>query len=343
MTGDRKLIMVVDDAPANIQIVHAILQDEYRTRVATTPARALALARTEPLPDLILLDVVMPEMDGYQVCTALKADPLTRDIPVIFLTGQTEVADETRGFESGAVDYVHKPFSPPVMKARIRTHLALRESLEQVSREKERADSLLASLLPETAVQEIQATGMLKPRRYENVAVLFCDLVGFTRHCDQHEAEEVVRDLGVLFLEFEERARKRGLEKVKTVGDAFLATANLLAPVSDPVRAAIACAMELCAAARSSSRKWDVRAGVHAGPVVAGIVGQERYQFDIWGDTVNVAARLTAAATPGAVAMLAEIAAQQGVNSTEARTVELKGKGSMRVVEISTVPERDNS
>jgi class 3 adenylate cyclase len=284
----------------------------------------------------------MPEMDGYQVCTALKADPLTRDIPVIFLTGQTEVEDETRGFESGAVDYVHKPFSPPVMKARIRTHLALRESLEQVSREKERADGLLASLLPETAVQEIQSTGMLKPRRYENVAVLFCDLVGFTRHCDQHEAEEVVRDLSVLFLEFEERARRHGLEKVKTVGDAFLATANLLAPVVDPVGAAIACAMELCGAARSSSRKWDVRAGVHVGPLVAGIVGQERYQFDIWGDTVNVAARLTAAATPGAVAMLEGIAAQAGVDTTRARTVELKGKGPMRIVELSSVPERDN-
>jgi CheY-like chemotaxis protein len=133
--GDKKTILVVDDAPANIRVVNEILHETYRVKVATNGEKALELASAEPGPDLILLDIVMPGMDGYEVCARLKADPKTRDIPVLFLTGQTEVADETRGFETGAVDYIHKPFSPAVVAARVQTHLALREAREQLERQ----------------------------------------------------------------------------------------------------------------------------------------------------------------------------------------------------------------
>ena len=95
--------------------------------------KALDLANSEPVPDLILLDVMMPGMDGFEVCTRLKADSATREIPVIFLTGQTEVEDETRGFEVGGVDYIHKPFSQAVVKARVQTHLVLRGIREQLA------------------------------------------------------------------------------------------------------------------------------------------------------------------------------------------------------------------
>jgi phosphoserine phosphatase RsbU/P len=132
-TEGKKLLLLVDDDPANIQMVHSILKDEYKIRVATSGAKALELMKVEPAPDLILLDVMMPEMDGYQVCGQLKAAPETRDVPVIFLTGKTEVANETRGFQVGAVDYIHKPFSPPIVKARVGTHLLLREAREQLA------------------------------------------------------------------------------------------------------------------------------------------------------------------------------------------------------------------
>jgi serine phosphatase RsbU (regulator of sigma subunit) len=103
--------------------------------VATSAAKALVLVKVKPLPDLILLDVVMPEMDGYEVCGILKASSETRDIPVIFLTGKTEADDETKGFDMGAVDYIHKPFLAAVVKARVHTHLMLREAREQLSRQ----------------------------------------------------------------------------------------------------------------------------------------------------------------------------------------------------------------
>jgi phosphoserine phosphatase RsbU/P len=132
---EKKLLLVVDDNPSHIHVVHSILKDDYKIRIATNGAKALDLAKIQPLPDLILLDVMMPDMDGYEVCGHLKANPETRDIPVIFLTLKMEVADETRGFEVGAVDYIHKPFSPPIVKARVRTHLSLREAHEKLARQ----------------------------------------------------------------------------------------------------------------------------------------------------------------------------------------------------------------
>ena len=106
-TPRQKLILVVDDTPLNISVITGVLKDTYKTKVATSGAKALAIAAADEKPDLILLDVSMPCMDGYEVCTRLKADPRTRDVPVIFVTGQTETEDETRGFEVGAVDYIH--------------------------------------------------------------------------------------------------------------------------------------------------------------------------------------------------------------------------------------------
>jgi phosphoserine phosphatase RsbU/P len=153
--GGKKTVLVVDDAPANLQIVNSILKDDYRIRVATSGAKALDLVKVKPLPDLVLLDVMMPEMNGYDVCVILKATPESRNIPVIFLTGKTETDDETRGFEVGAVDYIHKPFSPAVVKARVHTHLVLREAREQLARqllsinhELEMARQIQLSILP---------------------------------------------------------------------------------------------------------------------------------------------------------------------------------------------------
>ena len=131
----KKTVLLVDDAPANIQVANSILKDIYKIRIATSGAKALELANVTPPPDLILLDVMMAEMDGYEVCARLKIAPETRDIPVIFLTGQTEIEDETRGFEVGAVDYIHKPFSPAIAKARVQTHLVLGGIREQLARQ----------------------------------------------------------------------------------------------------------------------------------------------------------------------------------------------------------------
>jgi len=153
----QKLILVVDDTPTNIGVISGALRDSYKTKVATSGAKALSIALEEEKPDLILLDVMMPEMDGYEVCRRLKANPATSEIPVIFLTGQTSAEDETQGFDVGGVDYVHKPFSPAVVKARVRNHILLREARAQLAKqlldinaELEMARQIQLSILPHT-------------------------------------------------------------------------------------------------------------------------------------------------------------------------------------------------
>lgn len=186
----QKLILIVDDTPTNLGVISGALTDTYKTKVATNGQKALALAAAEDKPDLILLDVVMPEMDGYEVCTRLKADPATREIPVIFLTGQTNVEDETRGFSVGAVDYVHKPFSPAIVKARVRSHILLREARAQLAKqldilntELEMARQIQLSILPHDLPK---LPGLHIVARFLPMASVGGDFYDFIRIDDKH-------------------------------------------------------------------------------------------------------------------------------------------------------------
>jgi CheY-like chemotaxis protein len=334
MSGtNRKLVLVIDDTPTNVAVVSGLLKDSYKTKVATNGEKALALATAAEKPDLILLDVMMPGMDGYEVCRRLKADPATAEIPVIFLTAKTDSIDEEKGFEVGAVDYIHKPFSGPIVLARVKTQLALQEALSQAQEARNQADELLHALLPKKAADEIRSIGTVIPRRYENVAVLFCDVTNFTSYCDKNEPEDVVSRLDALFVIFERITAKHGLEKIKTIGDGFMAAAGLLHKIDDPVGSAVRCGLEMTSTLIDAHLGWEVRVGVHAGPVVAGVVGQERYQFDIWGDTVNVAARMVGLSTPGNVATTQEIWEQisSAFDGEALGELEVKGKGTISV------------
>ncbi|MGC1294580.1 MAG: SpoIIE family protein phosphatase [Alloacidobacterium sp.] len=186
----KKTVLLVDDAPANIKSVKEILRDLYKIRVATSGVKALEMARVAPPPDLILLDVSMPEMDGYEVCIQLKLDPKTQDIPVIFLTGLTHVEEETKGFDVGAVDYIHKPFSPAVVRARVQTHLALRGIREQLAQqlltireELETAREIQLSILP-SEIPKIE--GLDIAARYVPMTSVAGDFYDFIVEDNQH-------------------------------------------------------------------------------------------------------------------------------------------------------------
>lgn len=127
MSRSKLTVLVVDDVPENIEILRTILQPQYKVKAARTGERAMKIARSTPQPDMILLDVVMPDMDGYEVCRKLKIDPATAEIPVVFVTAKNTDEDETQGLEAGAVDYITKPVRPAIVKARVSTHLALRD------------------------------------------------------------------------------------------------------------------------------------------------------------------------------------------------------------------------
>ena len=234
---------------------------------------------------------------------------------------------------SAAVDYIHKPFSAPIVLARVRTQLALQEALIEAQEARKQADQLLHALLPKMVADEIRSIGSVIPRRYENVAVLFCDVTNFTAYCDKHEPEDVVSRLDALFVIFERITAKHGLDKIKTIGDGFMAVAGLLHKVNDPIGSAVRCGLEMTSTLIDAQLNWEVRIGVHAGPVVAGVVGQERYQFDIWGDTVNVAARLVGMSAPGSVAVTKEIFEQvaSAFDGELLGELNVKGKGAISV------------
>ena len=130
MDMKKDTLLVVDDTPENLTLMAGILRDAYRVKVATTGEKAITIAKNEPHPDLILLDIMMPELDGYEICRRLKSQPETRDIPVIFLTALSEIKDEKQGLEAGAVDYITKPISPPILMARVRNHLKLKAAAD---------------------------------------------------------------------------------------------------------------------------------------------------------------------------------------------------------------------
>ena len=152
--GRKPKVLIVDDTPENIQVLMETLKDQYTIVAAINGEKALKMAMAEPRPDLILLDIMMPGMDGYEVCRRLKAEEQVSDIPIIFVTAKTEVEDETLGFELGAVDYITKPFSIPVVKARVKAHLELKilRDLEAIQRAKlETVLGMLNSELAEAA------------------------------------------------------------------------------------------------------------------------------------------------------------------------------------------------
>lgn len=130
---DRATVLVVDDTPENLQLMRGLLRERYRVRLANSGETALELVRQEPRPDLVLLDIMMPGLDGYQVCQQLKADRLTREIPVIFLTAMDQETDQEKGFACGCVDYITKPISPPLVLARVATHVSLKMANDQLA------------------------------------------------------------------------------------------------------------------------------------------------------------------------------------------------------------------
>jgi class 3 adenylate cyclase len=335
----RPTILVVDDTPQNLSLMSGLLEDHYTVKLAPSGARALKIAATNP-PDLILLDIMMPEMDGYEVCRTLKANPATHDIPVIFVTAMHEIQNEEEGLEAGAVDYLTKPISPPIMLARVRGQLALkaaadrlREQNNLLEKERARARDLLHNILPAEVATELSETGKVRPVRNESVSILFTDFSGFTQASATMPADRMVAELNDIFAAFDDICDELGVEKIKTIGDAFMAVAGLPKPCDDHAqrctKAGLRMAEHLEKRNQEAAFKWAIRIGIHSGSVVSGVVGKRKYTFDIWGDAVNVASRMESSGEVGRVNISAYTydLIRAEFNCEYRGKVEAKGKG----------------
>src|SRR5262244_2232195 len=310
MATDVPGILIVDDNEDNRYTLELMLASDGYERVASAASgnEAIALIEKEKF-SLILLDLMMPDLNGDEVLKVIKSDPDKRDISVVMISAE---------------DYLPKPFNPTILRARIGAALrrhSLRalenEYLGKIENEKRHSENLLRNILPAEIVTRLRNGESNIADHFDDATVIFADVVGFGKITARMKAFEIVACLNQLFSEFDRLAEDAGIEKIKTIGDNYMAVAGIPTPCSNHARMAAKFALEMVAATgRWRSRlpvPFPIRVGLHSGPVMAGVIGTRKFAYDVWGDTVNIAARLEAASQPNRV--LASAATVKGLGS----------------------------
>jgi class 3 adenylate cyclase/CheY-like chemotaxis protein len=312
-------ILIVDDTGSQRFVLSAILKGAGYTAVQTTESAAAAFVvlaldspDTTPAPpiDLILMDISMPEMDGLEACRRIKASTRLQDIPVIMVTASDATDDLQAAFDAGAMDYITKPPNKIELLARVRSALRLKQAIDDrkareaelrevvtfLREEQAKSERLLLNILPRPVAERLKDGQHTIADSFADVTVLFADIVDFTQRSAQIPAGQLVQWLNDLFSRFDDLAVKHDLEKIKTIGDAYMVVGGLPTPRPDHAQAMAAMALDMVAAAEdhraNTGSQWALRIGLHTGPVVAGVIGQTKFIYDLWGDTVNLASRM---------------------------------------------------
>lgn len=342
MLENARHILLVDDNFLNLEAIKLSLADLEREGieilVATNGKAALSII-DDVVPQLILLDINLPDISGLEICKYLKSDERTENIPVIFLSGRDDIASKLQGFKVGGVDYITKPFDQKEVYVRVKTQLKIYTLTQQVEQERVKSDKLLHNIFPSEVVKELKETGMSVPVRYESVSVLFTDFKGFTRIAERLSTEELVNEVDFCFRTFDEIIKKYGIEKIKTIGDAYLCVAGLPTVSTDHADKIVMAAIEMrdfmvnLKNKRMSQNKpyFEMRLGIHTGPVVAGIVGSDKFAYDIWGDTVNTASHMESSGEHSKINISGYTfkKLKQSFNCTYRGKVEAKNKGEI--------------
>jgi adenylate cyclase len=342
-------ILIVDDQEANVALLEQMLCGAgYLSVASTRDPREVAELHRRNRYDLILLDLQMPGMDGFQVMESLKEIETGGYLPVLVLTAQPE--QKLRALKAGAKDFVGKPFDLAEVLLRVHNmievrllHLETKRLYEQVVAEQKVSERLLLNVLPFSIAKRLKGRFEVAPENFPEViadsfpavTVLFADIVGFTKFSEGVSAEVLVDVLNDIFTRFDSIADHRGLEKIKTSGDSYMAAAGLPIPVADhPARAAHMALDMIEVMGRFNEGRDDklrVRIGISTGAVVAGVIGKRKFLYDLWGDVVNTASRMESQGVIGRI---------QVTDSTRQRlgepflfekrgAIEVKGKGEM--------------
>ena len=343
-------ILVVDDQQANILLLERALSNAGYDAITSTlnPGEVYAL-HSKNCYDLILLDLQMPGMDGFQVMEGLKEIEPNGYLPVLVITAQP--GHKLRALQAGAKDFISKPFDLTEVLARVHNmlevrllHLETKKLYDQVVAEQKVSERLLLNVLPPSIAErlkgrpEVMIDGFTEviADSFKEVTVLFADIVGFTEFSEGVSAEVLVGVLNDIFTRFDDIADNRGLEKIKTVGDTYMAAAGLPIPVADHAIRAAYMALDMLDAIerfnQHSGRELKMRIGIDSGPVVAGIIGKHKFFYDLWGDVVNTASRMESHGVAGRIQVTDSVRQQlTGLFLLEDRgVIEVKGKGRMR-------------
>jgi class 3 adenylate cyclase len=314
----------------------------HEVAVAASGEEALTRLSAENF-DAVLLDLVMPGMDGYQVLQRIKADAALSETRVIMLSAMDQEQGVARCIEAGADDFLAKPFNSVFLRARLNACLEKkaardreRSYLAEIQAERAKSDDLLLNILPQSIAERLKRGETMIADHFEHATVLFADLAGFTPLSRTMPPLELVGLLNEIFTRFDELASELGLEKIKTIGDAFMVAAGVPIAREDHALAAASLALRMNAEMRrlSQSRGLDLhlRTGLHSGPLAAGIIGRHKFAYDLWGDTVNTASRMQSSAPLDAI-QLSDATAQliQGAFVLQpCGTISVKGLPDMK-------------
>ena len=278
-------ILVVDDNASNRDLLsRRLVREGHSVTAAESGASALALTTAESF-DLVLLDLMMPGMSGFEVLRRLKANTSTRHIPVIMISALDELDSTVRCIEAGAEDYLPKPFNPVLLRARIGACLEKKRLLDELRAEKEHSEALLLNILPRTIVERMRRGETVIADRVAEATILFADLVDFTSLAARFSPEETVALLGDIFSRFDGLTARHGLEKIKTTGDGYMVAGGL--PEERPDHAAAVAEMALAmfdavaTAGRTVSEPLRLRIGLNTGALIAGVLGTHKFVYDV--------------------------------------------------------------
>ena len=313
-------VLVVDDSRTmRLALIRALNSLGFHNIVEAVHGRqALDLVLSRPF-DLMLLDMEMPEMNGMEVLVALKANPDLAGLPVIVISGAEQIENAVQCIEHGAEDYLPKPFNPTLLRARVTSSLEkkrlrdldrmrvveLQEEKALVEKERDNSERLLLNILPKVIAERLKSGERTIANGHPVVTVMFSDLAGFTALSRRTAPADLVGILNGIFTTFDLIVERQGLEKIKTIGDAYMLVGGIPVARDDHAHAVADTALEMMdALARlnaANGTDLKMRVGLNTGPIVAGVIGKRKFTYDLWGDTVNVASRMESSGMPGAI------------------------------------------
>ncbi len=342
-------LLIVDDQAANVLLLERLLRSAGYLSITSTqnPHEVCELHRKNHY-DLILLDLQMPDLNGFQVMEGLKEIETEGYLPVLVITAQPD--EKLRALKAGAKDFVSKPFDLAEVLARVQNLLEVRllhsetkKLYKQVVAEQKVSERLLHNVLPQAIAERLKGRPEVMADNfsdiiadtYPDVTVLFADIVGFTKFSEGVSAAVLISVLNDIFIRFDNIADHWGLEKIKTIGDSYMAAAGLPIPVPNHAERAANMALDMLEVMdrfnEQSDYQLNIRIGMSTGAAVAGVIGKRKFLYDLWGDVVNTASRMESHGVAGRIQITDSTRLQLGeLFLLEKRgAIEVKGKGEM--------------